>query len=156
VFYSLVSWYAVITQSRGGAAAAAGLDLLLYQVVTVITNLGSAPVIKRMRDQRAIGFICGACLLPGAIGLYCAAPFNVLLEITVQGPDRHIAGAGQLVERQRFGEARVDHRQYPVEAFRLVDDRQSGSSIPERGRRRQGLAFLLRQGAHPRRPIRVD
>jgi CP family cyanate transporter-like MFS transporter len=78
VFYSLVSWYAVITQSRGGSAAAAGVDLLLYQVVAVITNLGSAPVIKRMRDQRAIGFICGACLLTGTIGLYCAAPLPVL------------------------------------------------------------------------------
>jgi MFS transporter, CP family, cyanate transporter len=78
VFYSLVTWYAAIGQARGESATSTGFDLLAYQVVAVVTNLLSAPVIKRMKDQSTIGFVCGACLIVGTVGLWGAAPFPVL------------------------------------------------------------------------------
>jgi CP family cyanate transporter-like MFS transporter len=59
VFYSIVSWYATIAASRGVSAASAGIDLLLYQIVAIATNLGVAPIIKRTKDQRFIGAVCG-------------------------------------------------------------------------------------------------
>ncbi|WP_244116046.1 HutD family protein, partial [Burkholderia cepacia] len=68
VFYSLVTWYASIGLERGESAASTGFDLLLYQVVAVATSLLSAPLIKRMKDQRAMGYVCGASLLVGAAG----------------------------------------------------------------------------------------
>jgi MFS transporter, CP family, cyanate transporter len=74
VFYSIVSWYTVIVSSRGASAAAAGVALLLYQLVAIATNLGAAPIIKRARDQRGIGTLCGALLLVGTVGLASGAP----------------------------------------------------------------------------------
>ncbi|MEI7297647.1 MFS transporter [Paraburkholderia tropica] len=78
VFYSLITWYAAMSAARGESATASGFDLLLYQVVAVATNLLSAPLIKRTKDQRAIGLVCGASLLAGTIGLGVAAPFPAL------------------------------------------------------------------------------
>ncbi|MDR5838262.1 MFS transporter [Caballeronia sp. LZ034LL] len=69
VFYALVSWYATISVSRGQSASDAGFALLLYQVVAIATNLGAAPMIKRMKDQRALGVLCGALLLVGTTGM---------------------------------------------------------------------------------------
>jgi CP family cyanate transporter-like MFS transporter len=37
--------------------------------VAVATNLGSASLIRRFRDQRLLGFGCGLCLLVGTVGL---------------------------------------------------------------------------------------
>ncbi|WP_186050884.1 MFS transporter [Burkholderia gladioli] len=76
VFYSLVTWYASIGLERGESAASTGFDLLLYQVVAVVTSLLSAPLIKRMKDQRAMGYVCGASLLVGALGLWSGAPVS--------------------------------------------------------------------------------
>ncbi|WP_322050578.1 CynX/NimT family MFS transporter [Paraburkholderia bannensis] len=78
VFYSLVTWYAAMGQTHGESATSSGFDLLLYQVIAVATNLLSAPVIKRTKDQRAIGFACGACLFIGTVGLGVAAPYPTL------------------------------------------------------------------------------
>lgn len=78
IFYSLVTWYAAIAAAQGVTPTAAGFDLLLYQVVAVAANLATAPLIKRSKDQRAMGFLCGALLLIGTLGLAAAAPLPLL------------------------------------------------------------------------------
>lgn len=72
VFYSLVDWFASYAASAGVAAEAAGFSLLVYQVVAVATNLGSASLIKRFADQTVLGFLCGLLLLIGTTGLLFA------------------------------------------------------------------------------------
>jgi MFS transporter, CP family, cyanate transporter len=74
VFYSIVSWYATIAASRGVSAASAGVDLLLYQIVAIATNLGAAPIIKRTKDQRFIGAACGLLYLAGSVGMMLDVP----------------------------------------------------------------------------------
>ncbi len=69
VFYSIVDWFATYATSAGVTAEAAGYYLLIYQVVAVATNLGSAPLIKRFADQTMLGFSCGLFLLIGTAGL---------------------------------------------------------------------------------------
>lgn len=78
VFYSLVSWYAAIANTRGETVESAGFDLLLYQIVAVAANLASAPLIKRTKDQRAMGLLCGGCLVIGTTGLFSSAPMPTL------------------------------------------------------------------------------
>ena len=69
VFYSIVDWFASYVASAGVSAARAGAYLLVYQVVAVATNLGSASLIRSFRDQRLLGFVCGFALLVGTVGL---------------------------------------------------------------------------------------
>lgn len=69
VFYSLVDWFASYAASRGISLSAAGLMLLVFQVVAVATNLGCAPLIQRLRDQKMLGLGCGLLLLTGTAGL---------------------------------------------------------------------------------------
>jgi len=78
VFYSIVSWYATIAASRGVSAASAGVDLLLFQVIAIATNLAAAPIIKRTKDQRYIGAACGLLYLTGTLGMILNAPFPTL------------------------------------------------------------------------------
>ncbi|ALM86002.1 MFS transporter [Bordetella sp. N] len=78
VFYSIVSWYATIVASRGVSAATAGVDLLLFQVIAIATNLAAAPIIKRTKDQRLIGAACGLLYLTGTFGMMVTAPFPLL------------------------------------------------------------------------------
>lgn len=69
VFYSIVGWFTSYAASAGISATRAGFFLLVYQVVAVATNLGCAPVIRRVRDQRLLGFSCGLLLLASTTGL---------------------------------------------------------------------------------------
>jgi len=69
VFYALVDWFASYVAGSGFTLATAGLYLLVYQVVAVGTNLGTAPLIRRFRDQKLLGFGCGLLLLAGSVGL---------------------------------------------------------------------------------------
>lgn len=78
VFYSIVSWYATIAASRGVSPASAGVDLLLYRIVAIATNLGAAPIIKRTKDQRWLGAVCGFLYLAGCIGMMLNLPFPTL------------------------------------------------------------------------------
>lgn len=78
VFYAIVDWFASYVASNGTSLATAGMHLLVYQVVAVATNLGSASVIRRMRDQRMLGFGCGALLLVGTTGLLLQPNLSLL------------------------------------------------------------------------------
>ncbi|WP_260987715.1 MFS transporter [Roseomonas gilardii] len=69
VFYSLVDWFASYGAAYGISSDAAGIYLFVYQIVAVATNLGSAPIIRKVKDQMALGFVCGVLLIIGTIGL---------------------------------------------------------------------------------------
>lgn len=107
VFYSLVDWFASYATSRGIAPAAAGLMLLLYQVVAVSTNLGSAPLIRRFRSQVGLGFGCGVLLLIGTAGLLLA-PSLSLLWLVSAGLG---AGVAMVTSLSLFGLRTHDHHQ---------------------------------------------
>ncbi|MCC0808274.1 CynX/NimT family MFS transporter [Methylobacterium sp. W2] len=69
VFYAVVDWFASYALSAGLPQATAGLYLLVYQVIAIITNLGTASLIRRFEDQTMLGFGCGLLLLTGSTGL---------------------------------------------------------------------------------------
>lgn len=77
VFYSLVDWFASYAAASGIPAGRAGTYLLLYQVVAVATNLGSASLIRRSTDQVLLGFACGLFLLVGCAGLLLAPALSL-------------------------------------------------------------------------------
>lgn len=78
VFYSVIDWYSSYAASVGISASRAGTYLLVFQVVAVATNLGSASLIKRAHDQVALGFTCGLLLLIGSAGLLVAPSWSLL------------------------------------------------------------------------------
>lgn len=69
VFYSLVDWFPSYAAAHGISIETAGVYMLVYQVVAVATNLGSASLIRRLQDQTWLGFGCGVLLLIGTGGL---------------------------------------------------------------------------------------
>lgn len=107
VFYSLVDWYASYAFSTGIPLETAGTYLLIYQVVAIATNLGSAPIIRRSRDQRALGFACGLLLLAGSAGLLWA-PGLALLWLVCAGLG---AGVAMVTSLALFGLRTHDHHQ---------------------------------------------
>jgi CP family cyanate transporter-like MFS transporter len=78
VFYAVIDWYSSYAASVGISASRAGTYLLVFQVVAVATNLGSATLIKRARDQVALGFTCGLLLVIGSAGLLVAPSWSLL------------------------------------------------------------------------------
>jgi CP family cyanate transporter-like MFS transporter len=78
VFYAVIDWYSSYATSVGVSSGRAGTYLLVFQVVAVATNLGSASLIKRSRDQVALGFTCGLLLLTGSAGLLLAPSWSLL------------------------------------------------------------------------------
>jgi CP family cyanate transporter-like MFS transporter len=78
VFYSVIDWFGSYAASVGIPASRAGTYLLVFQVVAVATNLGSASLIKRTHDQVALGFTCGLLLLIGSAGLLVAPSWSLL------------------------------------------------------------------------------
>lgn len=107
IFYAIVDWFATYATSRGVAATSAGIMLLVYQVVAVSTNLGTASLIRRFRDQAGIGFCCGLMLLIGTSGLLLA-PRGSLLWLAIAGLG---AGVAMVTSLSLFGLRTHDHHQ---------------------------------------------
>lgn len=78
VFYSIVDWFSSYAIASGTTAARAGTYLLIYQLIAIATNLGSAPLIKRANDQVTLGFLCGILLVIGSTGLQLAPAWSLL------------------------------------------------------------------------------
>jgi len=78
VFYAIVDWFSSYAASSGISLATSGLYLLVYQVVAVATNLGSASLIRRFRDQRILGLACGIFLVIGTAGLLLRPDLSLL------------------------------------------------------------------------------
>lgn len=107
VFYSLVDWFASYAVSRGIALSSAGLMLLVFQVVAVATNLGCAPLIQRLRDQRGLGLGCGLLLMTGTGGL-ALMPNLSLLWLICAGLG---AGVAMVTSLSFFGLRTHNHQQ---------------------------------------------
>jgi CP family cyanate transporter-like MFS transporter len=78
VFYAIVDWFASYAATAGISAGRAGVYLLVYQLVAVASNLGSASLIKRAADQVLLGFCCGLFLMIGSAGLLLAPAYSLL------------------------------------------------------------------------------
>lgn len=107
VFYSLIDWYASYASAKGIGLKIAGGYLLIYQIVAIATNLGSAPIIRRSRDQKALGFVCGLLLLVGCAGLLWL-PGLSLLWLVSAGLG---AGIAMVTSLSLFGLRTHDHHQ---------------------------------------------
>ncbi|UAK24786.1 MFS transporter [Sphingomonas nostoxanthinifaciens] len=107
IFYSIVDWFASYVADAGVSPGAAGMYLLVYQVVAVATNLGSASLIRRFRDQRLLGFSCGMCLLIATVGLL-VRPDLSLLWLIVGGMG---AGIAMVTSLSLFALRTRDHHQ---------------------------------------------
>ncbi|RYE72281.1 MAG: MFS transporter [Oxalobacteraceae bacterium] len=105
VFYSLVDWFATYAQSEGMTTKEAGFYLLVYQVVSVVTNLACAPMIRKFKDQTLLGFLCGLFLVVATTGLYIA-PSAALLWIVSAGLG---AGLSMTTSLSLFGLRTRDH-----------------------------------------------
>jgi CP family cyanate transporter-like MFS transporter len=105
VFYSLVDWFASYAATQGIPVVKSGALLLVYQVVAVATNLGTAPLIRRSRDQVALGLACGLLLLLGTAGLLLA-PGAALLWLILAGLG---AGVAMVTSLSLFGLRTRDH-----------------------------------------------
>lgn len=110
VFYSIVDWFASYAGSVGIAPETSGLYLLVYQVVAVGTNLGSASLIRRLADQRLLGFGCGVCLLVSTTGLL-ARPDLSLIWLIAGGLG---AGIAMVTSLSLFALRTRDHHQAGV------------------------------------------
>jgi CP family cyanate transporter-like MFS transporter len=89
------------------SAGTAGAYLLIYQVVAVATNLGSASLIRRFRDQRMLGLACGLTLLAGSVGLL-VRPELSLVWLVAAGLG---AGIAMVTSLSLFGLRTQDHHQ---------------------------------------------
>jgi MFS transporter, CP family, cyanate transporter len=105
VFYSLVDWFASYAAEHDISVAWAGVLLLLYQVVAVSTNLGSASLIRRFTNQVALGVACGLLLLAGTVGLLLAPNF-ALIWLSLAGLG---AGIAMVTSLSLFGLRTRDH-----------------------------------------------
>jgi CP family cyanate transporter-like MFS transporter len=107
IFYSVVDWFPSYVSDAGVSQATAGVYLLVYQLVAVATNVGSASMIRRFADQRVLGFACGTCLLVGTVGLL-ARPALSLLWLIVAGLG---AGIAMVTSLSLFALRTRDHHQ---------------------------------------------
>ncbi|WP_313027688.1 MFS transporter [Pseudomonas lopnurensis] len=71
-FYTLIDWFPAMAASVGIGAVKAGAYLFAYQAIAVLANLATSVAIKRMHDQRLLGFICSAAIVIGVAGLLMA------------------------------------------------------------------------------------
>lgn len=69
VFYTLIAWFTPYAQSNGFSQVSAGWLLFLYQIVAVAANLACMSAIRRLRDQRLLGFIASLAIFSGVAGL---------------------------------------------------------------------------------------
>jgi MFS transporter, CP family, cyanate transporter len=91
-FYLLITWLPSIEAGHGVSASTAGWHLFGFQLVGIVAGLATGPVIRRRRDQRAIGVVLSALMVIAMTGLLLA-PGAVLLWVTFAG----ISAGGAIV-----------------------------------------------------------
>jgi CP family cyanate transporter-like MFS transporter len=77
-FYTVIDWYTAMASSVGITASESGLHLFAYQAIAVIANLATSVAIKRLKDQRMLGFLCSLAVTVGMAGLLWAPSFSVI------------------------------------------------------------------------------
>lgn len=78
VFYTLIAWFTPYAQANGFSQIAAGWLLFIYQLVAVVANLGCMVALKKLRDQRLIGFAASLAIFIGLAGLLLAPQLALL------------------------------------------------------------------------------
>jgi CP family cyanate transporter-like MFS transporter len=106
-FYTLIDWYPAMAASAGIGATQAGGHLFVYQAVAVLANVGSSVAIKRLSDQRLLGFLCSLAIVIGVFGLLLA-PALSLLWLSFAGIG---AGMSMVTCLSLFGLRARDHHQ---------------------------------------------
>lgn len=107
VFYTLIAWFTPYAQQQGFSQASAGWLLFIYQAVAVAANLACMVALKKLRDQRLIGFIASLAIFIGLAGLLLAPALSALwLMIAGLG-----AGASMVTCLSLFNLRAGDHRQ---------------------------------------------
>jgi len=107
VFYSIIDWFTSYAASHGISPAASGLYLLVYQMVAICTNLGTAPLIRRSASQITPGLMCGVLLVIGTSGLL-GLPQLSWLWLVVAGLG---AGMAMVLGLSLFTLRTTDHQQ---------------------------------------------
>ncbi len=107
VFYTLIDWFTPYAQANGFSQATAGWLLFVYQAISIIANVACMNALKRMQDQRLIGFFASLAIFIGLAGLYLA-PLYALLWLIIAGLG---AGASMVTCLSLFNLRAVDHRQ---------------------------------------------
>ncbi|MFC3606779.1 MFS transporter [Stutzerimonas tarimensis] len=107
VFYTLIDWYPAMAASAGIGAIQAGGYLFAYQAIAVLANLGTSIAIKRLHDQRALGFVCSLAILTGIAGLMLV-PWMSLVWLLLAGIG---AGMSMVTCLTLFGLRTRDHHQ---------------------------------------------
>jgi CP family cyanate transporter-like MFS transporter len=107
IYYTLITWWPSVERAHGVSAAAAGWHLFAMQVAGLLSNLATARLIPRRRDQRL--------LILGATGLFAIGiagqlilPDASLLWIVVAGAG---GGACIVLALSLFGLRTHDHHQ---------------------------------------------
>lgn len=106
-FYTLIDWFPAMAASSGIGATEAGGYLFAYQAVAVVANLATSVAIKRLRDQRLLGFLCSMAIAIGVLGLL-EAPAMSLVWLLFAGVG---AGMSMVTCLSLFGLRARDHHQ---------------------------------------------
>lgn len=77
-FYTLIDWYPAMANSVGIGSSEAGYHLFAYQAVAVVANLSTSVAIKRLKDQRLLGFVCSLAITVGIAGLVWAPSLSLM------------------------------------------------------------------------------
>ncbi|WP_455852462.1 MFS transporter [Pantoea endophytica] len=107
VFYTLIGWFTPFAQDSGISQLEAGGMLLVYQIVAIVSNLACMSALKKMRDQRAIGFLASLSIFIAVAGLLMA-PNYALLWLILAGLG---AGASMVICLSLFNLRTHDHLQ---------------------------------------------
>ncbi len=77
-FYTLIDWYPAMASSVGIGASESGAHLFAYQAIAVVANLSTSIAIKRLKDQRLLGFVCSLAITVGMAGLVWAPALSLI------------------------------------------------------------------------------
>ncbi|WAT03899.1 MFS transporter [Rouxiella badensis] len=107
VFYTLIDWYTPYAQSQGFSQENAGWQLFIYQAVSIFANLACMSALKKLKDQRLIGFTASLAIFIGLAGLLML-PACALIWLVIAGLG---AGASMVTCLSLFNLRATDHRQ---------------------------------------------
>lgn len=107
VFYTLIDWFTPYAQFAGISQESAGWLLFVYQAVAVIANVVSISLLKKLKDQRMIGFCASLAIFVGLLGLWLF-PAAALVWLVIAGLG---AGASMVTCLSLFNLRAADHRQ---------------------------------------------
>ncbi|WP_343550942.1 MFS transporter [Pantoea sp.] len=107
VFYTLIGWFTPFAQDNGISQLEAGGMLFVYQIVAIVSNLACMSALKKLRDQRAIGFLASLSIFIAVAGLLMA-PNYALMWLILAGLG---AGASMVICLSLFNLRTADHLQ---------------------------------------------